>query len=179
MEEWKTIKDYDEYEVSNYGRVRSKDRTFVDSCGRTYHKQGQIIKLEYQTTKNGYIQVMVGISSKRKTHRLIVARLVAGAFLSNPNNLPQVNHKDENSLNNHADNLEWCSAKYNVLYGTGIKRRSVSKRRKLNVYDSNHNLIDTVESGVEASKKYNISRGTISTSCHNHTKAKGYYFEFA
>lgn len=178
MEEWKTVVGYDEYEVSSYGRVRSKDRTYVDSLGRTYHKQGQIIKLEHQVSKNGYVQVMVGISSKRKMHRLIVARLVASAFLQNPNNLPQVNHKDENTTNNHVDNLEWCSEIYNVNYGTGIQRRSISKKRKINVYNCNHELIDTVDSGIEASKKYGVSRGHISTSCHNHMMAKGLYFEF-
>lgn len=179
MEVWRTIQDYDEYEVSSFGRVRSKDRTYVDSWGRTYHKQGQLIKQEIQISKTGYSQVMVGISSKNKMHRLIVARLVAKTFIPNPENLPQVNHIDENSLNNNVDNLEWCTAKYNSNYGTAIKRRSAAKRRKLNVFNSEHTLIDTVSSGVEASKKYNVSRSSISISCHSHTKVRGYYFEFA
>lgn len=178
MEIWKTIEEYDEYEVSSYGRVRSKDRDYIDTWGRHYHKVGQIIKPEYQTTRCGYIQVMITISSKKKIHRLIIARLVAKAFIPNPNNLPQVNHKDENSLNNHVDNLEWCDAKYNINYGDLIGRRSNSKKRKIKVFDENHNYIETLDSGVDASNKYNVSRGSISTSCHHNTKIKGYYFEF-
>lgn len=55
-----------------------------------------------------------------------IHRLVAEAFVPNPNNLPEINHKDENKANNRADNLEWCNRSYNVKYGTGIRRRAIA-----------------------------------------------------
>lgn len=67
-----------------------------------------------QSETNGYY--MVGIKIHGAFRQVLVHRLVAKAFLSNPDGLPQVNHKDENKLNNHIDNLEWCTAQYNMEY---------------------------------------------------------------
>ena len=175
---WKTIEKYPEYEVSSLGRVRSIDRTYVDSMGRTIHKTSQIIKLEVEKAKN-YSQVMVHIWSKHKEHRLIVARLVAEAFIPNPDNLPQVNHIDENSLNNCVNNLEWCTCQYNILYGTYLERRSKSKSKPIDVFDKNNNYIETLPSGIAVSKKYNVSRGGISSVCNGNRKsANNYIFRF-
>lgn len=63
-------------------------------------------------------------------HTMRVHRIVAMAFLDNPNNYPIINHKDENPSNNHVDNLEWCTYKYNTNYGTAIERRSLSKENQ-------------------------------------------------
>lgn len=179
VEIWKKIEEYPEYEVSNYGNVRSIDREYIDSIGRHCYKKGQLVKLKSQIDKTGYRQIMVSIWSNRKMYRLIVARLVAKAFLPNPYNLPQVNHKDEDSSNNHVDNLEWCTCEYNINYNDLIERRSKNRCRAIDVYDNNMNFLETVISGVEASKKYNVSRGMISECCNNHlTSAKGYYFKF-
>lgn len=176
---WRTIEDYPEYEVSTYGRIRSKKRNIVDSWGRQYCVGGNIIKLTTQITKGNYKQVMVSIWSNHKNYRLIVSRLVAKTFIPNPNNFPQVNHKDEDSTNNMIDNLEWCSCRYNVHYKDNIKRRAKSRSKKIDVYDNCGNLIDIVNSGVEASKKYNVNRGQISQCCNEKAKtAKGYVFKF-
>jgi len=174
---WKTIEDFDWFEVSNYGRVRSKDRIYINSKNKTYHKKGQILKLCKQTDKYGYSQIMVHFWYKGKEHRLLVHRLVAKAFIPNPNNFNQINHKDEDSTNNYFENLEWCDCFYNIHYGKTIERRSKSKCRKIDVFDKNHNFIETINSAIEASKKYNVSRGYISTSCKNGTIAKEYYFK--
>lgn len=175
---WKTIEEYPEYEVSTFGNIRSKDREYTDTKGRIYYKKGQLLKLEIQQNDN-YKQVMVHISSNRKSYRLIVARLVAKTFIPNPNNYPQVNHKDENSLNNNVENLEWCDCKYNINYGTHIERRVKSKSRAIDVYDINDNFIETLPSGIEVSKKYNISRGSISSVCNNRINSvKNYKFKF-
>ena len=179
MEEWRIIEDYDNYEVSNKGRVRSRDRIFVDSIGRKFHKKGQLIKIEYQTGKYNYMQAMVHIWQNQKEYRLLVHRLVAKAFIPNPNNYPQINHKDENSINNNVDNLEWCTAKYNINYNDLKLRTHKKKCRPIKVFNEEHEYIETVESGICASKKYHISRSMISTSCHKKIKAKNYYFEFA
>ena len=179
-EVWKTIADYPEYEVSNQGRIRSKDRVFYDGLGRKYNKKGQLIKIEKQIGKrDGYTQLMVGIWSGKKMHRLIVARLVAKAFIPNPYNLPQVNHIDENSENNRVENLEWCSAGYNMNYRSSPKRRAQSKSREVKVCDIFGNLIKVCNSAVEASIEFSVSRSSISQCCNGIKKsAKGYIFNF-
>ena len=101
MEEWKNIIGYEGlYEVSNMGNVRNVRRNTL---------------LRFSKNNYGYIQVYLyknGIRNGFKVHRL-----VAQAFIPNPDNLPQVNHKDEDKTNNSVENLEWCDHKYNVNYG--------------------------------------------------------------
>lgn len=114
-EEWRPIVGYEGlYEVSSYGRVRSLDK--YDSMNRFY--EGRILKLF--ADRLGYLRAQLYSNSKRKS--FLVHRLVAEAFIPNPDNLPQVNHIDENPSNDNVDNLEWCSAKYNSNYGTRIDR---------------------------------------------------------
>ena len=178
-EEWRIIEEYPDYEVSNLGNVRSIDKDIIDSWGRKYHKQGQLLKIAIQLSKGNYLQAMVSIYQNKKLHRLIVARLVAKAFIPNPDNLPQVNHKNENSLDNRAENLEWCTCQYNINYKTNIERRSRNKCRAIDIFDLDNNYIETLSSGVELSKKYHISRGMISYCCHEKIKsAKGFILKF-
>lgn len=107
IEIWKDIKGYEgEYQISNMGKVKS----FLG-------KKERILKYRYT---NRYCRV-----SLHKGNDSLIHRLVAEAFIPNPDNLPEVNHKDENPLNNCADNLEWCSHKYNLNYGTCNIRRAL------------------------------------------------------
>lgn len=79
------------------------------------------MKMKFGKNKDGYLRVVLYKEGKGKTIK--VHRLVAQAFIPNPNNYPCVNHKDECKTNNCVDNLEWCDQKYNVNFGNGIKRR--------------------------------------------------------
>ncbi|MGE7828946.1 NUMOD4 domain-containing protein [Paenibacillus sp. NPDC093718] len=128
-EQWKAITGFEGlYEVSNFGNVRSIDRTTHHSDGKVTKNKGRVLKLG--TDKKGYRAVYMTKNSKKKTAK--VHRLVADAFVPNPNRLPLVNHKDENKANNHFENLEWCDNRYNVVYGTGIKRGLETATRKKN-----------------------------------------------
>ena len=113
MEVWKPIKDYEEfYEVSNYGRIRSKDRIKKVPFGRFGIQKGKVIKL--QLNSRGYVRVVLSNQFGKKA--FLVHRLVAAAFIENPDGLPVINHKDFNPLNNNADNLEWTTPLGNTRY---------------------------------------------------------------
>ena len=92
----------------------------IDEYGNVYSIRSKR-NLKHSISASGYHTVEFNVNGKVK--RVLVHRLVATAFLENPLNLPQVNHKDENKSNNCVTNLEWCTAKYNMAYGTGPKRR--------------------------------------------------------
>lgn len=102
------------YQVSNLGNVKSLCR--VDRLGRAVG--GKNLKLK--TGKTGYMEVK--LSKEGEAQMFYVHRIVATAFISNEDNLPQVNHKDENKANNNVKNLEWCTFEYNQYYGTRIDR---------------------------------------------------------
>ena len=123
MEEiWKPI-GYEGYEVSNLGRVKSYKYDKIN---------GKIMK-PYKNTK-GYLQIDLQLDGRKRENRvhLAVHRLVAIAFIPNPDNLPQVNYKDEDKTNNCVDNLEWCTNDYNAHYGTHIER--VAEKIRVPIY---------------------------------------------
>ena len=141
-EEWRPVVGYEGlYEVSNTGQVRSLDK--FDSLGVFW--EGKLLsKLKVR----GYFMVKLrkdGIQKMCSVHRL-----VAQAFIPNPLDLPQVNHRDENKLNNRVDNLEWCTAKYNMNYGTARERTINTKIKKGYVKEENVGL-----SKKEYKKKWN------------------------
>lgn len=118
-ESWCDIEGYEGcYQISNLGRVRSVDRT-VKGNKCIFAFKGKI--LSPKTHRAGYL--VVCLCKNRKQKMYYIHRLVAEAFIPNPDSLPQVNHKDENKTNNRLDNLEWCSAKYNTNYATANERR--------------------------------------------------------
>lgn len=124
---WKDIDEYvGLYQVSNYGLVRSLDRTieFIRNGKITRQKRkGKILNCN-KIQDDGYCNVTLSKNSNTKIFP--VHRLVAEAFIPNPDNLPCVNHKDENKFNNCTDNLEWCTVAYNNSYGTKIDRFKIT-----------------------------------------------------
>ena len=135
MEEiWKglsgIVENGENYEISNFGRIRSIDRITTFKDGRKKFEKGKILK-PCKNTK-GYLQIKLYKNGKYKTNR--IHRLVALAFIPNPNNLYEINHKDECKENNNVNNLEWCDTSYNANYGTRTKR-SIKKLKEKNHYD--------------------------------------------
>ena len=121
MEEWKSIPGYEGlYEVSSYGRVKSLEISYIKKNGVMDHKPEIILRPKNNGT--GYFTVCL---YKNKIHKYyLIHRLVAQAFIPNPDNLSEVNHKDEDKSNNRVENLEWCDHKYNMNYNDVQKRRS-------------------------------------------------------
>lgn len=118
---WKPLKDFEGvYEISSDGDIKRLERVTIDVNGRYLHYNEKIIKPSVD--KDGYLSVrLVQESGFVITRRVHV--LVARTFIPNTNNLPCVNHKDENKLNPKVSNLEWCSYSYNNTYGTVLERR--------------------------------------------------------
>ncbi len=118
MEEiWKEVKEYEElYEISNTGKLRSKDRAILKRNGVTQYRNGILIALN--TNSDGYLQGKLCKEGKTKTVK--IHRLVAEHFLPNPNNLPEVNHKDYDRTNNNVNNLEWSSHKENIQHSAKV-----------------------------------------------------------
>lgn len=166
MEEWKPIVCYEEkYQISNYGQVKSLN----------YRGSGKDKILKLQKDTYGYNKVILYKNGKAKTRT--VHRLVAEAFIPNPNNLPQINHKDEDKSNNCVDNLEWCSAKYNNSYGSRKERVSMLQGKKVRCVE----LDKVFDSFAEAARELGLKVTNISRCCHNikgYKTAGGYHWEF-
>ena len=140
------------YQVSNLGNIKSL-------------KYGKERILKPAKDKNKYSIVCLCKQGKMKNHK--VHRLVAQAFIPNPNNLPQINHKDENPSNNCVLNLEWCTADYNHNYGTHNERVGASNtnnpKRSKQVLCVETNKI--YPSTMEVERQLGFSRGNISSAC--------------
>ena len=118
-ETWKEIENYEkEYAVSNYGRVKSLKRIVVRITTNTPIKE-RILKIK--VTRAGYGMVHL----KRNGKCFFTHRLAAKAFIPNPENKKEVNHKDGNTLNNNISNLEWCTAKENSVHAAEVLRKQV------------------------------------------------------
>ena len=140
-EVWKDIEGYEKlYQISNYGRVKSLERKVYSNSKFIYTQKEKI--LIQKTDKLGYKKISLCKNGKNKT--FFVHRLVAITFLDNPNNYSCVNHKDENPSNNYLENLEFCSHKYNMNYGTRNERISKRMTKKCNILqiDKEGNIIN-------------------------------------
>ena len=176
---WKDITGYEGlYQVSNLGRVRSLTRkVFVKGRenGRVFTGR---IKYGCREKKNGYR--VVSLYCKGKSKRFFVHRLVASAFIQNHNNLPQVNHKDEDKTNNKVSNLEWCDAKYNTNYGNCIEKRIAPQRKRVSQITLDGTYIRSFASMAEIERELGVNHSAICICCKDNTKsAYGYKWKYA
>lgn len=171
IEIWKSLDflGYPDYMVSNMGRVKTLDKYVNSSYGSKQLRKSQILK--GKKDKDGYIEVCLWKNAKSKYFRL--HRLVALAFLPNPNNLPIVNHKNEIKDDNRVENLEFCSVQYNTLYGNCIEKRSNKKKKKIQQLDLEGNIIRNWNSILEAQNELNLNH--ISDCCNGKRKTCGGY----
>lgn len=151
---WKEIPSMEGlYQVSSLGRVRSLPRVVTIYNGGSYILPSTII--EQHPRKEGYMQVKLCLNGQMKSYS--VHRLVALAFVPNPNGWTDINHKDEVKTNNIPSNLEWCTKAYNTKYGTRTFRTS----KPVEMYDLNGNYIKTFLSIRKASEEMGIPAANI------------------
>ena len=175
-EEWRDVVGYEGiYQVSSRGKVKRLE--YYHNMGDKGYKffPEKILKSDDHT---GYERVVLCVNNSRKT--VPVHRLVAIAFIPNPDNLPQVNHIDENKKNNNLYNLEWVTSKENINHGTSLARRSYHQRytqknrKTVYQYDMNDNLIGIYQSVREAGRQCGFEHSGISHCCNN-SKGFGTY----
>ena len=155
---WKDIQGYEgKYQISNMGRFKSLN----------YRRTGKEKILEGYPDKDGYLFVQLWKDGKGKNCR--INRLVAQAFLENPQNLPEVNHKDEDKTNNTVDNLEWCNHIYNQYYGTKRERQAKSKGKPVICITTG----EIYQCATEAMRKTGVDKANIHKCCTGQYKSAG------
>lgn len=165
MEEtWKDIKDYEGmYQVSNLGRVKSLKKNII---------------LKMNKCSSGYYNVSFWKNGKEK--KKLIHRLVAEAFLDNPDNLPVINHKDENKTNNSVENLEWCTYYYNFHYGSGKEKMSIANSKPVYQYTISGELVKKWDSATDVYKELGWLNTTISKCCRGkQATSHGYIWQYA
>ena len=167
---WKDIVGYEGlYQISNLGRVKS----YLKSS--KYPVEQEHILTAHKS--RGYINVL--LSKNGKSRPFSVHRLVAQAFIPNPNNLPEVNHKDEDKTNNNVDNLEWCNRSYNMAYGNARIKQGISRGRPIEQLTVSNIPIARYSSAEIASKMTGIDASSIHKCCkHKRDYAGGYSWRY-
>lgn len=186
MEMWKDIKGFEGmYQISNKGRVRSLDRAVKQRNDSIQIKKGKVLV----QTKNHKGYYLVGLNKNNKKYMKSVHRLVALAFIQNPEKKPQVNHIDGNKKNNDSSNLEWVTASENITHAikTGLfthclknAKRASNKAKRVNQkrvsqYGVDGTYIATFKSLVEAERVTSVSRRRISEVLRGRQKTAGNY----
>ena len=152
------IEGFEKYEVSNLGKVRNI-------------KSGIVLKP--WITKDGYLRHCLYKHNKRKN--LLLHRIIATAFIDNPEEKPCVNHIDENKLNNDLSNLEWCTERENAIHGTRTKRVAEKLSQKVIQLDLDDNILNVFKSMRQAERETEIDATSISACCNGKRKSAGGY----
>lgn len=164
FEEWRPIAEYEDlYEISSQGRVKSLN----------YKRTGQTQVLKPIMHTNGYLCINLYKDGKHKF--CTIHRLVAEAFLANPENLPEVNHRDECKENNAVSNLEWCSGKDNCNHGTRNARMAAAKNKPVQQFSKDGRLIAVWSSGKEAEQSTGVHQSNICNCCNGKLRSTGGY----
>ena len=158
VETFVKIEGFEKYEVSNLGKVRNI-------------KSGRILKPHLN--HNGYLKHHLYRHDKQK--ELFLHRILAIAFIDNPGKKPQVNHIDENKLNNDLSNLEWCTGRENLVHGTRTKRVAEKLSKKVIQLDLNDSVLNEFESMGQAERETGVPIGNISRCCNGERKSAGGY----
>ncbi|WP_297712050.1 NUMOD4 domain-containing protein [Clostridium sp.] len=160
-EEWKSIKGYEGlYEISNFGRVKS----LLGWNGRKYIQRERILAPYKQQSNKYYSRSVVKLTKDNKTKDFKVHRLVAEAFIPNPNNYKVVNHIDGNPLNNNVENLEWCTQKMNIKHAinnelTITRIKTIDRETMVELLNNNFNYDEIAEMlGVAKGTVFNYIR---------------------
>ena len=172
-EQWRDIKGYEGlYQTSNSGRIKSLPR-LVRRGTAGFMKTTTQIRITH-LGKKGYERVTLS-NHKGKKRNELVHRLVAIAFLPNPNELPDVNHKNEVKHHNFLSNLEWCTHKYNCNHGTSPKRIGSKLSKKTYQYAMDGCFVKEYKSLSEAARVTNLSKSNIAMVCNGQYKQSGGY----
>lgn len=142
MEIWKTISDFNKYEVSNYGRIRNK--------------KGNILKPRPMTSGYSFVALRKGGG----TYQRSIHRLVATEFIPKPVDKNIVHHIDENKKNNHVDNLKWCTQMENIHYGTGLSKMGTAHKKPIIMITPDNKEIK-YKSALDCENETGIKRGYI------------------
>lgn len=161
---WKPIIDFEGiYEISNLGRCRSLDRYINRKNGSKQFIKGRILTPVKCT--NGYLEYQINKDGKR--YCKMAHRLVAEAFIPNPENKPEVNHKDEDIINNKVDNLEWMTSKENANYGTRNERCKANNKtyKKVVQLTLDGEYIATYDYAIDGAKAVGLKGSETITRC--------------
>ena len=135
----------------------------------TISDKGEIVNTNTNKELKGYIRkdgyVIISLSKGGKKYKCYLHRLVAETFIPNPDNLPQVNHKDEDKTNNCVSNLEWITPKDNCNYGTRNERQGLGHSKPIQQYDLEGNFIKEWDSAAQVERDLGFNHQNISKCC--------------
>lgn len=160
--EWREVKEYSNYEVNQFGEIRHKKRKHI---------------LKPRSNNSGYQYVNFKINGKNIN--FAVHRIVANAFIPNPNGYTEINHKDYNKMNNCIDNLEWVSSSQNKQHAFLKEENKKNRGKAVNQYTKEGTFIKTFDTITEAAKELNCCVAAISNCCLGRTKtSQGFQWSF-
>lgn len=164
MEQWKTIKEFDNYEISNEGRVRNKTTQYI---------------LKGRKSKSGYFQVSIKEEKSGKFKNQYIHRLVAIHFIDNKENKKEVNHKNGDKLDNNISNLEWVTPSENQKHRQIILGKTKTSQKRIGRYNKEGILLEEYDSIIAAARSFNKSRVNIDSALQKRQKtAYGYVWEY-
>lgn len=155
-----------ECKFNNIAVIKNFPNYYIDTDGNVFNSNG--VKLKPSVSNKGYLRV--SLSNNKVKHKMFsIHRLVAESFIPNPENLPQVNHKDEDKTNNCVENLEWCTALENLNYSQVIEKSSKAKERKIKCVTTG----EIFSSFKEVENKFGLYHSNLVACCMGRRKRCG------